>query len=73
MQIPLDSRILYIENRLQELSHALTSPQIARNERGRIEAGIKIATEALQEYRHAQWLEHLLRADDPNPLLARGA
>lgn len=72
MQIPLNSSILYIENRLQQLSNSLASGRIARNERSRIEAKIEMATEALQEYRHAQWLEHLLRADDPDQLATRG-
>ena len=60
MQSTLRTHILFLEDSLQQLRDSLTVHKPSPAERGRTQALISIATTALDHYKHALDLEHML-------------
>lgn len=65
MQSTLRTHILFLEDSLQQLRDSLTENKPGPAERGRTHALISIATTALDHYRHALDLEHMLHHLSP--------
>ena len=60
MQSTLHTHILFLEDSLQQLRDSLTVQKPSPTERGRTQALISIAATALDHYKHALDLEHML-------------
>jgi hypothetical protein len=60
MQSTLRTHILFLEDSLQQLRDSLTVQKPTPAERGRTQALISIAATALDHYKHALDLEHML-------------
>ena len=64
MQEPLLDHILYLEDRMQKLRGALTSPAIAPRDRDLLEAKVGLINTALDYYRRAHEVELAIRSDE---------
>ena len=61
MDKPLRQHISELEGRVQRLSHEMMLNHKSRTERNHIETELRVAQQALEQYRHAMKLEAQLQ------------